>query len=68
MMGYADRTWCASPNCRNECGRQFTDEERRKAILWWGSDDFPLITGYFCDKDGKAKRQDAGGVVGYERE
>jgi hypothetical protein len=42
MLCYRDRTWCNNTSCDNSCGRQFTDEERRKAILWWGGEDFPI--------------------------
>jgi len=54
-MCYKDMTWCCSPNCSNECGRQFTQEDRVKAIKWWGDDDFPLAVSEFCDKEGKVK-------------
>ncbi len=26
MISFKDRTFCASPNCTNECGRQLTEE------------------------------------------
>ena len=29
-MSFKDRTFCASRNCQNECGRKMTDEERKK--------------------------------------
>lgn len=56
MIGYRDRTWCSSPNCRNECGRQFTERDRQKAIQWWGGEDFPIAFGHFCDEEGNAKK------------
>ena len=28
MICYADKTFCASPNCTNECGRKLTDEQK----------------------------------------
>lgn len=52
-MGYKDRTWCASPNCKNECGRQLTEQDRLDAIQWWGGDSFPISMGEFCDDNGK---------------
>jgi len=27
-----DRTFCASPHCKNECGRKMTEEERKFMI------------------------------------
>lgn len=49
MIGYADRTFCASPNCENKCGRKFTEEDKKMAVKWWGGDDFPISKAYFCD-------------------
>ncbi|HLX54201.1 MAG TPA: hypothetical protein VKR58_09675 [Aquella sp.] len=42
-MSYLDRTFCASPNCKNECGRQLTPElkERNVDKLW-------VSYAYFC--------------------
>ena len=57
MIGYKDKTWCASPNCRNECGRQFTEEDRRLAINWWGGPDYPISKAWFCDEDGNVKER-----------
>ena len=53
MMGYKDRTFCASPNCQNKCGRQLTQEIRDGARKWWGSDDAPIAVGNFCDDEGE---------------
>lgn len=43
-MTSLDRTFCASPNCKNECGRQLTPELRAKNVhkVW-------LSFAYFCD-------------------
>lgn len=47
MMGYMDRTWC--PLSINQCCarsqgcyRAFTKEDEKRAIKWWGDDDFPI--------------------------
>ena len=42
-MSYLDKTFCASPQCKNECGRQMTSEERAKkgGIEW-------VSYAYFC--------------------
>lgn len=46
MMCFQDRSFCASPNCNNDCGRQLTDDLRRRAI---DAGAFVAL-GYFCDK------------------
>jgi hypothetical protein len=48
MVSYKDRTWCASPNCKGECGRQFTEQDRLDAIQWWGGGSFPISMSDFC--------------------
>lgn len=42
-MTYLDKTFCASPNCKNECGRQLTSELEAKNIInnW-------VSYSYFC--------------------
>lgn len=50
MMCFRDRTYCNSPYCTNECGRQLTDEVREAARKWWGSDDAPIAVSDFCSK------------------
>lgn len=44
-MYYKDKTFCASHNCKNECGRQITDaqrgEDQRLGLL--------IAWNYFCD-------------------
>jgi hypothetical protein len=29
-MAYLDKTFCASPNCENECGRKMTELEKKQ--------------------------------------
>lgn len=44
-MSSLDKTFCASPNCKNDCGRRMTDKERE------GLDSFNkqyVSYGYFC--------------------
>ena len=52
MTGYKDRTWCGSTNCQNKCGRKLTEEDRQKAIKWWGNEYFPISVARFCDNNG----------------
>lgn len=54
---FKDRSFCASPNCKNECGRQLTPElyaEYQKANLpndWNGM--LGISYGYFCGEPTK---------------
>ncbi len=29
-MSFKDRTYCASPNCNNECGRKMSDADKQE--------------------------------------
>jgi hypothetical protein len=44
MLCYGDKSFCASPGCTDKCGRQLTDEIRRKAR----EAELPLSLVYFC--------------------
>ena len=54
MMCFKDKTFCASPNCKNECGRKMTPEledELKRANMpdkWDGM--LPVSYNYFCGK------------------
>ena len=44
MLCYRDKTFCASPNCVNACGRKMTEQERAEAEkLGW-----PVAYANFC--------------------
>ena len=46
-MSYLDKTFCKSPNCKNECGRRMTEEERNKLLKL----PYELVSyDYFCGK------------------
>lgn len=47
-MSYLDKTFCASPNCQNECGRKMTDEQKEK--LSRSNAQF-VSYGYFCHQE-----------------
>ncbi len=47
-MGYLDKTFCASPQCKNDCGRRMTDRER--AALTYSEAQY-VSYGYFCSED-----------------
>lgn len=44
-MSYLDKTFCASPNCTNDCGRRMTDEEHQRLIYL---NNQYVSYGYFC--------------------
>lgn len=52
MICFMDRTFCSSLACRNECGRQLTPDLIARGKKWWGSDDFPVCVGEYCDAEG----------------
>lgn len=52
MISFMDTTFCASPDCKGECGRQWTPDLAAKAKRWWGSDDAPVAFSYFCGEPG----------------
>jgi hypothetical protein len=51
MMCFRDRTYCASSTecANNECGRRFTEEDKKAAVAWWGGEDFPLALSPYKD-------------------
>lgn len=52
MIGFRDTTYCCSPACKNECGRQFTEEDHKAALKWWGGPNYPIAVAHFCDEKG----------------
>lgn len=44
-MSYLDKTFCDSPQCKNDCGRRMTDEERSRLTYL---NDKHVSYGYFC--------------------
>ena len=51
MICYRDMTFCVSPDCTNECGRQLTDEIKEDANKWWGKEGAPIAMSCFCGGD-----------------
>lgn len=49
-MSFLDKTFCASPNCKNDCGRRMTDRERDQ--LKYSQAQY-VSYGYFCGEDDK---------------
>ncbi len=50
-MSFLDRTFCASPNCKNECGRKMSNIERSRlnGLKKMGAKQVEVSYGYFCD-------------------
>jgi len=49
-MSYLDKTFCASPNCKNECGRKMTAEKKQDLAMlsdagYWSAQ---VSYAYFC--------------------
>ena len=49
MICYNDRTYCASKVKKHTCGREFTEQDHIDAVRWWGSEDYPIAWGEFCE-------------------
>lgn len=50
MISYQDKAFCASKVEKHTCGREFTKEDEVAAEKWWGSPDYPVAWGNFCEK------------------
>jgi len=48
-MSCLDKTFCASPNCKNECGRKMTDKER-DALDRLPLQERVISQAYFCSE------------------
>jgi hypothetical protein len=51
MICYLDRSFCVSEGCTNKCGRKLTPEIIKAAHEWWGSEEAPICTGTFCERE-----------------
>jgi hypothetical protein len=49
-MSFKDKTFCASPNCKNKCGRKMTENEKDQYIQMVSRLHFsiPVSYAYFC--------------------
>jgi hypothetical protein len=59
-MTFLDKTFCASTNCRNECGRQMTQSEKEslKELAFYGFKPTILVSwGYFCGEEDEKKTE-----------
>jgi hypothetical protein len=46
-MTYLDKTFCASPNCKNDCGRKMNATDK---VFLQGHPGYPVSFGYFRGK------------------
>jgi hypothetical protein len=49
-ISFKDKTYCASPNCENECGRKMSEFEKAQQNAFFAAQGFvlPVSYGYFC--------------------
>jgi hypothetical protein len=47
MICFKDMTFCRDPKCT--CDRKLTNEVRKAAKKWWGSDDAPIAVRDKCN-------------------
>jgi len=47
-MIFKDKTFCASPNCTNECGRKMTDKEKQELEKLNEYEWVAVYQAYFC--------------------
>lgn len=50
MICYRDTTYCGSDVEVHTCGREFTEQDAINAEKWWGSKDYPVAYGKFCEE------------------
>jgi len=48
MIPFKDKTFCASPDCKNECGRKMTKKEREEFDRLNEDHWMCISQGYFC--------------------
>jgi len=48
MIPFKDRTFCASPKCKNECGRKMTKKEEEQLEKMNETHWVSVMQGYFC--------------------
>ena len=57
---FKDRSYCASPNCTNACGRMMTDEEHEEYIRVNAPDQqdgmLGIMYGYYCGEPSEPDR------------
>lgn len=59
-MAFLDKTYCASPNCENECGRKMTIEEEGFLLDNPPAQYYGISYGYFCGEFGEIDKDEEG--------
>lgn len=62
MIHYKDMTFCASPGCKDKCGRILTDDDRARAERMG----LPICFAWYCDEHGELLREDDSKAEGKE--
>jgi hypothetical protein len=58
MIPFKDKTYCASPNCKNECGRMMTKREREQYEEFREEYEVCLSQAYFCGEPEEGSEYD----------
>ncbi len=58
MICFRDTTFCGSRVKKHTCGREFTKEDAKAAIKWWGNKKYPVAYSYYCKVPTKATSND----------
>jgi len=58
-MSFKDKTFCASPNCQNECGRKLNEEQRIDLAMLEDAGYWSAIVSYayFCGEPSYDKKE-----------
>lgn len=59
-MTFKDKTFCASPNCKNACGRKMTDKQKMDLSMLSDADYWSTQVwyAYFCGEPENEYRED----------
>lgn len=57
MKCFLDRTFCASKDCQNKCGRKMTVEEAELLYRVSKEDTLPVSYAYFCGENHGRKNE-----------
>jgi len=58
MIPFKDRTFCASPKCKNECGRKMTKKEEEQLEKMNETQWVGVMQGYFCGEPEEGSEHD----------
>ena len=49
MIHYKDMTFCSARCKTKSCPRNFTEQDRKNARVWWGNDNAPIAWADFSE-------------------